>query len=345
MMFQAEILGIAGCLPDKIVTNDDLASLHPDWDMPRIAAKTGIVARHIAAETETACDLAFEAASKLLERSIVPKQEIDYLIVVTQTPDHLLPSNACQLQSRLKLGSHMAALDLNIGCSGFVGGLHLSTSLIQSGQARNVLVITTDTYSKILHPQDRTVQALFGDGAAATLVGRSESEGRIGQFVLGTNGSKAGDLIVPAGGFRQPRSERTAQQQVDAQGCIRNADSLFMDGQAIFTFALTEIPKSIAQLLKKADLTAQQVDWYIFHQANRFMLENLAAIGRIAPDKMVYHLESIGNTVAASIPLAMEHYLINQRIQPGQNLILAGFGVGLSWAACHVVWGHASATS
>lgn len=344
-MYQSEILGIAGYLPEKIVTNDDLASLHPDWDMPRIAAKTGIVARHIAAETETAADLAFGAASKLLEQRLVPKEEIDYLIVVTQTPDYLLPSNACQLQSRLKLGSQVAALDLNIGCSGFVGGLHLCTSLIQSGQARNVLLITTDTYSKLLHPLDRTVQALFGDGAAATLVSRSRSGGHIGQFVLGTNGSRAGDLIVPAGGFRQPRSVQTAAQTVDAQGCVRNAESLFMDGQAIFTFALTEIPRSITQLLKKSDLSVQQIDWYVFHQANRFMLENLAAIARIAPDKMVYHLESIGNTVAASIPLALERYLIDQRIQPGQNLILAGFGVGLSWAACHVLWGQANSTS
>jgi 3-oxoacyl-[acyl-carrier-protein] synthase-3 len=326
-------------LPDKIETNEDLAREHPDWDLPRIAAKTGITARRIAAADETACDLGYQAARRLLDRELIPLDQIDYLLVSTQTPDHLLPSDACLLQDRLKLGRHIGAVDINLGCSGYVGGLHLSKSLIESRAARNVLLITTDTYSKLVHPRDRTVRALFGDGAAATLVGASEGVGEIGETVLGTDGSGAGSLTVPSGGFRLPRSAATAVEQQDEQGCVRSQDHLFMDGQAIFSFALNVVPRAIATLLERAGQTRDQVDWYVFHQANKFMLENLALCSRIPAAKMVYHLETVGNTVAASIPLAIEAYVQAGRIEPGHRLVLAGFGVGLSWAVCRVVWG------
>jgi 3-oxoacyl-[acyl-carrier-protein] synthase-3 len=337
---RARILGIDCYLPDRVETNDDLSRENPDWDVERIAAKTGITARHIAADDETACDLAFRAASRLLERGLVPREAIDYLLVSTQTPDHLLPSNACALQQRLGLGQHIGAFDFNLGCSGYVGGLQLAKCLVETGAARHVLFVTSDTYSKLIHPKDRTVRALFGDAAAATLVGSAaEGAGEIGDFVLGTDGKGAGSLIVPSGGFRQPRSAATAVEEIDEHGCVRSRDHLFMDGQAIFSFALNTVPRAIAQLLRQAALTPDQVDWYVYHQANKFMLENLALCSRIPAAKMVYHLETVGNTVSASIPLAIDAYVQTNRIQAGQTLILAGFGVGLSWAACRVVWG------
>lgn len=337
---RVRIVGISCCLPDRVETNEELARLNPEWDLGRIAGKTGIAARHIAAEGETAADLGFRAASQLLERGLVPVEQIDYLIVSTQTPDHVLPSNACLLQDRLKLGRHIGALDFNHGCSGYVAGLQLAKSLIVSGAARNVLFISADTYSKLVHPKDRTVRALFGDGAAATLIGAAEDGcGEIGEFVLGTDGSGAKSLIVPSGGFRSPRDAGTAVEEVDANACVRTREHLFMDGQAIFSFALNSVPRAINQLLERSALTPAQVDWYVYHQANKFMLENLATFSKIPAAKMVYHLETVGNTVSASIPLAIDSYVQSGRIQPGQTLVLAGFGVGLSWAVCRVVWG------
>lgn len=337
---RARIVGISGYLPEHIETNEDLARENPDWDVARIAAKTGILARRVAGQGETAADLGYAAAQRLLERELVPRKEIDYLIVSTQTPDHLLPPNACVLQERLQLGRHVGALDISPGCSGFVYGLQLAKCLVAGRAARNVLLITTDTYSRLVHPRDRTVRALFGDGAAATLIGASDDgQGEIGEFVVGTDGSGAGSLIVPSGGFRLPRSAATAIERTDDQGCVRSQDHLFMDGQAIFSFTLNVVPRAITQLLDRAGLKPDEVDWYVCHQANRFMLENLAVVGRIPAAKMVYHLESVGNTVSASIPLAIEAHVQAGRIQPGQCLVLAGFGVGLSWAVGRINWG------
>ncbi len=347
MKWQAKVLGIEGYVPPNIETNDDLAAANPQWDMPRIAEKTGIYARHIAADDETASDLGFQAASLLLARNLVPKLEIDYLIVASQTPDHWLPSDACLLQQRLQLGKHIGAFDYRLGCSSYVVGLQLANALIESGAARNVLLITADTYSKLLHPQDRTVRALFGDAAAATLIGRTVCEpeetghqqaNQLGPFITGTDGSKAQCLTVPSGGFRLPRSPQTAQQQVDATGSIRSQDHLFMDGQAIFAFALNTVPTAIDSLLAKSGHSFEQIDWWVFHQANRFMLESLAICCNLPLEKVVIAMETVGNTVASSIPLAIEHHARLGKIKAGQRLVLVGFGVGLSWSACELIW-------
>lgn len=334
-MSSAKILGIQGHLPTKVETNDDLARENPDWDMTRIAGKTGIKARHITLPGETASDLGYAAAIALLDRQLVPINEIDYLIFGTQTPDHFLPSDACILQHRLGLGKHIGAFDYRLGCSGFVCGLQLSKALVESTAARNVLLITADTYSKLIHPQDRTVRALFGDGAAATIIGRTETAGEpMGPFVTGTDGSMAQCLTVPAGAFRLPCSTDTAVEQRDATGSVRSLNHLYMDGQAIFSFALNTVPAAIRKLLAEANVTVDAVDWWVFHQANRFMLENLMRCCGIAEDKMVYAMEQVGNTVSASIPLAIEAYQQQGKILPGQRIGLVGFGVGLSWNAC-----------
>jgi 3-oxoacyl-[acyl-carrier-protein] synthase III len=339
-MQRARIADVAGYLPERIETNEELARENPDWDMARIAGKTGIAARHIAAPDETAADLGFQAARRLLDRETVPWDEIDYLMVSSQTPDHLLPADACLLQHRLGLRTGIGAFDFRLGCSGFVCGLQLAKSLVVSQAARHVLLITTDTYSKLIHPRDRTVRALFGDGAAATLIGPADdATGYLGQFLAGTDGSGGTSLIVPGGGARIPRSAATGAEYSDAQGAVRSQDHLFMDGQAIFSFALNTVPKAITALLGKSGRLPQDVDWWIYHQANRFMLENLAMCSRIPPEKVAYYLENTGNTVSASIPLAIEHYVRSGRIHLGQRLVLVGFGVGLSWNLCEMVWG------
>lgn len=337
---RARILGISHCLPEKAESNEDLSRENPDWQIDRIYEKAGIRMRRIAAENQTAGDLAFEAAKKLLHRELVPVDQIDYLLYCTQSPDHFLPSTACVLQDRLKLGMHIGAFDFNLGCSGFVYGLQLAKVFIETGVARNVLLITADTYTKYIHPRDRSVRTLFGDGAAATLIGPSENgPGEIGQFVLGTDGRGAQNLIVPSGGLRLPRSPATAKEQMDEIGCIRSKDNLFMDGQAVFAFAINTVPSLVSALLEKSGFASEDIDWYVYHQANKFMLENLAQCSNIPAEKMVYHMETVGNTVSSTIPLSVEAYVEAGRILPGQRLMMVGFGVGFSWGACLVTWG------
>jgi 3-oxoacyl-[acyl-carrier-protein] synthase-3 len=336
----ARILGISYHLPEKVVTNDDLGRENPDWKMDKIYEKAGIWSRHVAAEDETAGDLGFQAGRKLLERELVPAGQIDYLLYCTQSPDYLLPTTACILQDRLKLGTSAGSLDFNLGCSGYVYGLQLANSLILTGAARHVLLITADTYTKYIHPRDRTVRTLFGDGAAATLIGPpADGAGGIGDFVLGTDGSGAGDLIVPSGGSRLPRSADTARETMDEVGCVRSKNNLYMDGQAIFAFAVNVVPAVVSSLLAKTGHCVDDIDWYVYHQANKFMLENLAQCNNIPSEKMVYHLETVGNTVSSTIPLSVQAYVEAGRIKPGQRLILVGFGVGYSWGACAVTWG------
>ena len=336
----ARIVGISTHLPQKEESNDDLVRENPDWEIEKIFGKAGIRVRRIAAEDETAGDLGFEAANRLLQQDLVARDEIDYLIFCTQAPDYVLPSTACVLQDRLNLGMHIGAFDCNLGCSGYVYGLQMAKALILGGSARNVLLITADTYSKYIHPRDRTVRTLFGDGAAATLIGQSNGQpGQIGEFVIGSDGRGSRKLIVPSGGARLPRSAATAEEAMDEIGCVRSKDNLFMDGQSVFAFAMNTVPRVVTELLDKSKLDSGDIDWYVYHQANKFMLENLALCSQIPAEKMVYHLETVGNTVSSSIPLAMAAYVEAERIQPGQRLVLVGFGVGYSWGACEVTWG------
>ena len=332
------ILGISHHLPERVETNEDLQRENPDWRMDELYEKSGISVRHIAAEGETAGDLGYQAARKLLDQARVAPHEIDYLIYCTQSPDYFLPSTACILQNRLGLGKHVGAFDFNLGCSGFVYGLQMAKSFITAGTAHNVLLITADTYCKSIHPRDRAVRTLFGDGAAATLIGSTEGVGQIGQFVLGTDGAGAKKLIVPSGGFRTPRSAETAVEATDDAGCTRSRDNLFMDGPAIFAFAVTTVPRTLAALLQKSGLAVDSVDWYVYHQANKYMLEHLARRSKIPPEKMLIDVDVVGNTVSASIPVAICRAVEAGKIQPGQRLVLVGFGVGYSWGACDIVW-------
>ena len=332
------ILGIAYHLPERVENNDDLQRENPDWRMDDIYAKSGIETRHIAAVGETASDLGYHAATQLLKRAVVGTEEIDYLLYCTQSPDYFLPSGACILQERLGLGKHVGALDFNLGCSGFVYGLQLAKSLVVAGAARNVLLVTADTYTKYIHPRDRTVRTLFGDGAAVTLIGASNSGGRLGEFVVGTDGRGAENLIVPQGGTRQRSSHQPPPESTDNAGCTRTSENLYMNGPAIFTFAISAIPKAVKTLMDKAELSVEQVDKFVYHQANQYMLEQLAKRGKIPEDKMLIDVQELGNTVSASIPIAIQRAVERGEIRSSHRLVLVGFGVGYSWAACELQW-------
>jgi 3-oxoacyl-[acyl-carrier-protein] synthase-3 len=335
---RSKIIDIAGYLPESLLSNEDLASVFPDWPAEKILSKTGIANRHIAGVNETAGDLAFQAATKLFAKGSCKPNDIDFLILCTQAPDYILPTTACVLQHRLGLRTSAGALDINLGCSGFVYGLSLAKGLIETGIANNVLLLTADTYSKYIHPLDKSVRTLFGDGAAATLVSvvSGELSGSIGPFVFGTDGSGAKNLMVEAGGFRMPSSSQTSQPDLDDSGNTRSLDNLYMNGAEVMSFSLSEVPKALNALLEKMEATREEIDFFILHQANKFMLEALRKKLKITSDKFPVHIENVGNTVSSTIPLAMANQMEHGLIHTGSKVILIGFGVGYSWAAAAI---------
>ena len=337
MTTRAFIRAVTYVLPETEVTNEDLQRANADWDLPRIAGKVGIKSRHVAAPNETSGDLAYAAGRKLLDKADVDPATIDALIFCTQTPDYVLPATACVLQHRLGLGTNVAAFDFNQGCSGYVYGLTLAKALILGDVARQVLFLTGETYSKLIHPRDRTVRVLFGDAGSATLISGVPGGAEVGVTVLGTDGSGAANLIVPAGAFRTPRSVDTAREETDEIGCTRTAGHLFMDGQAITTFAMERVPPLLEATLARAGLNQDAVDWFVFHQANAFMNERLRGRLKLPRDKVPTFIEHVGNTVVNTIPITIHE--AGGKFRPGDRVMAVGFGVGYSWGAALLTWG------
>lgn len=326
------IQAIATHLPDRTLDNEELAREFGDWTADKMLEKTGIQSRRVAAEGECASDLGVAAARKLFDSGVCEPRDVDFLIFCTQSPDYFLPSTACLVQERLGLRRDAGAFDINQGCSGFVYGLATAKGLLESGSAKRVLLINADTYTRFLNPRDRSVRTLFGDGAAATLVGLEEgSAPGIGPFVFGTDGSGQGNLIVPAGGMRKPRSEATATVTLDGSGNARSDNDLFMNGPEIFNFTLRVVPETVHRLLAAAGVGPDAIDLFVFHQASAFLLEHLRRKLKIPAEKFVVDLREKGNTVSATIPGALETAARQGRLKRGSRLLLLGFGVGYSW--------------
>jgi 3-oxoacyl-[acyl-carrier-protein] synthase-3 len=330
----AAVRAIEYYLPPATLSTHQLAAEFPDWSVAKIDAKTGIECRHISAPEECASDMAVEAARKLFASGACQPEQIDYILLCTQSPDYFLPTTACLVQDRLGIPTTAGALDFNLGCSGFIYGLGLAEGLIYSGQASRVLLLTAETYSKFLNPLDRSVRTIFGDAAAATLITAVDTATPLlGPFVYGTDGKGGENLIVPAGGMRRPHSSDTAVEAEDDQGNRRAPDNLFMNGPEIFNFTLSAVPASIQQLLEKSGLTSEQVDLFVFHQANRYMLDHLRKRMKIPAEKFVIAMQSCGNTVSSTIPIALKQAASKAQIAPGALIMLVGFGVGYSWGA------------
>lgn len=326
-MNRAYIKSITTAFPEHSLTNETLAREFGDgWTADKIFQKTGIRNRFIAAEGECASDIGVKAAEKLFEDLRCPREEIDFLIFCSQSPDYFLPATSAVLQERLRLPVECGALDINQGCSGYIYGLSLAKGLIESGLAHNVLLITAETYSKHINPKDRSVRTIFGDAAAATWIGVTESERElIGPFLLRTDGRGAENLIVPAGGMRCPFSAKSDSKDAKSEY------DLFMNGPEIFNFTLEIVPDTYHKLLEKANLQADQIDFFIFHQANRFILEHLRKTLGISTEKFPYVLEHCGNTVSSTIPIVLENLMNSALLSPGSKTMLLGFGVGYSW--------------
>lgn len=324
----AYIKGISYYLPEKVVTNEELLQEFPEWSVDKVAKKVGVNSRHLAGENETAGDMAEKAARKLFAEYDVTPEEIDFVFLCTQSPDYFLPSTACLLQHRLGIPTSAGALDYNLGCSGCVYGMAMAKGLIAGGIAKNVLLLTAETYNKYLHPSDKSNRSIFGDGAAACLIS-TEGMAEIGEFSLGTDGSGAGKLIVRTGAARY--SKPTGKSEVDDEGHTRYDDYLYMDGGGIFNFTLDAVPAMMKDILAKNSLTNDGVDYYVFHQANKFMLNTIRKVCVLPKDKFYVNLEETGNTVSSTVMIAMKQCLDAGTIHKGMKVMVSGFGVGLSW--------------
>jgi 3-oxoacyl-[acyl-carrier-protein] synthase III len=334
-MIQAAVRAIEYHLPENVLTTAQLAAEFPEWSIEKIEAKTGITKRHIAGKDECSSDLAFLAAEKLFASGACVPSDIDFLLLCTQTPDYFLPTTACLLQDRLDIPTTAGALDFNLGCSGYVYGLALAKGLIETGQANNVLLITAETYSKFIHPSDKSVRSIFGDAAAATLVqGMELDRPAIGPFVFGTDGKGASNLIVRSGALRRPPPSDESPADSDTPG----PGNLFMDGAEIFNFTLNVVPRCITDLLCKAGKTVQDIDLFAFHQANHFMLDHLRRKLRLPKEKVPINMQYCGNTVSSTIPLVLRTALLEGQLKAGARIALIGFGVGYSWAGTLIEW-------
>lgn len=327
---KAYIANIEYYLPEKKVTNKDIVEDFPEWSVEKIANKVGVNVRHVVQDEETAQDLAVNAAQKLFENNRIDRDSIDYVLFCTQSNDYKLPTSACIVQHELGLRKDIGALDFNLGCSGYVYGLSLAKGLIVADIAKNVLLLTAETYSKYIHPKDKGNRTIFGDAATATIIS-SSGFAEIGNFNLGTDGSGAENLMVKTGGTRYP--QQANDLSFDENNNPVSSDYLYMNGSEIFIFTLDNVPVLIDKTLERNSLKKEDVDLFVYHQANKYMLDVLRKKNKIEKEKFYYCLSEFGNTVSNTIPIALFEAIKDGTIHEEMNVIIAGFGVGYSWGA------------
>lgn len=323
----AGILGMGYYVPDKVLTNYDLEKM-VDTNNEWIVDRTGIKNRHIAAPEQATSDLALIAAERALADANVAAEDIDCVIVATETPDTKFPSTACLLQNMIG-AKNAAAFDLSAGCSGFVYGLSVANGLIVSGMYKHILVVGAETLSRILNWEDRNTCVLFGDGAGAAVVGEVEEGYGIIGFDMGADGSGGPYLVQPAGGSRKPASHET----IDA-----HEHSVHMDGSEVFKFAVKIMASTSQRVLEKTGLKSEDIDLLIPHQANIRIINSAAKRLNLSKEKVFVNVDKYGNTSAASIPIALCEARDQGLLEKGKNVILVGFGAGLTWAAIALKW-------
>lgn len=326
---EAYIKAISYYLPQKVRTNEELVSMFPEWTVKKITKKVGIEERHVSGDGECASDMAVAAAEKMFTEHGIDRNDIDFVLLCTQSPDYFLPSSSCVIQERLGLKTSCGAFDYNLGCSGFVYGLAVAKGLIAAGIAKNVLLLTSETYTKHLHERDKGNMTIFGDAAAATLVS-TDGFASIGEFSLGTDGKGRENLIVRTGGMRCP--SKAGDTSYDENGNPKSSDHLFMNGSEIFNFTAEIVPPLVDDVLSKNKLLKENVNLFIFHQANKYILDFLKDMVGVEDDRFYYYFSKVGNTVSSTLPIALWNaYGENRAIG---NVLIAGFGVGYSWGGC-----------
>lgn len=324
----AFIKGISYYLPEKVLTNEELVAEFPEWSIEKVAKKVGICQRHISEKGETVSGMAAKAAENLFAEYDFNRADIDFVMLCTQSPDYKLPTTACILQDKLGLSISCGALDFNLGCSGYVYGLSLAKGLVAAGVAKNILLLTAEAYTQQLHSKDKGNRTIFGDAATATLVS-TDGFAAIGDFSLGTDGAGAKNLILKSGGRSYPDPLPETENE---DGTLVCPNHIQMNGAEVFNFTLTMVPPLVKGTLENNHLQNDQVDLFVFHQANRFMLNTLRKLCRIDPARFYYSMEDVGNTVSNSIPIALKRAQKDSSIKLGAKVLIAGFGVGYSWA-------------
>ena len=323
----ATIRAISTYLPATIENNSELVEA-------RFIKKIGVKRRHICGKDEAAGDLAFNAAEKLFAEYNIDRHETDFILLCTQHPDHLGPHTSGHLQHRLGLKKSVGTMDIALGCSGYLYGLAVAKGLIETGLVKKILFITSSVYTKYINVKDKSTRLLFGDGATATWIDDSGKKENLRAFVFGSDGSRFDKLIIPVGGSRQMPRDNPEIFSTDENGNFRSNYEIFMDGMAITYFTLREVPPLVEKILNAASLTRADLDYCIFHQANKFMMTYLRDKAGLNDVPFHNDISETGNLVSGSVPLAIEQVVKNVGAKNLKQVMLAGFGVGLSWAGC-----------
>ena len=322
----AKIKAITSYLPPTVEKNEELISM-------RTIKKIGVLERRIVT-TESAGDLALKAAEKLFAEYEIDKHETDFILLCVQHPDHLGPHTSAHLQHLLGLSKNIGTMDISHGCAGYVYGLATAKGLIEAGMARKILFLTSSVYTKYINKKDMVTRPVFGDGATATWIEGVEGSEGLRAFVFGTDGEKFDKLIIPVGGSKLTPRDNPEVFSTDEGGNIRSNYEIFMDGSAIAYFTLKEVPPLIEEILQKAELTREDLNYCIFHQANKLMLEHLREKAELENVPYFNDISKTGNLVSGSVPFAIEQVIKSVDKKNLHNVMLAGFGVGLSWAGC-----------
>ena len=325
-MISCEIKHIEYVLPSLRIDNNFFKINNPDYNFMRFEKNVGIKSRYICNENESTLTLAVKAVNKLIDKNNIQTKDIDFLILCTQSPEYMLPTTSCIIQESCGLPNNIGALDINLGCSGYTYALSMAKGMIVSGQAKNVVLVTSETYSKYINKKDLVNSLLFGDAATATLISKSEHNG-IENFIFGTDGSGYDKLIVKNNFFNKDIID---QEKTYSSFNVYNDNNLYMDGPEVFKFTLDRIPSLIEEILIKNKINNDGISKYIFHQANMMLLEFVRKKAKIDKSQMFYYLSKTGNTVSNTIPIALKEYSKISNNE-SEKIVLAGFGVGLSW--------------
>jgi 3-oxoacyl-[acyl-carrier-protein] synthase-3 len=332
-MLHAKISPPAYYLPKQVVTNADLTKfvdISPDY----ILDKLGIEQRHFIGSDETASTMAVEAVSKLFNAAPELREQIEFIIITTQNPDNILPGIAPKIQNELNLSKNIFALDINLACSAYPYALSIAASLINSGLLTKGLIITSECYSRRMNIKDKNVCTLFGDAATATLIESTSEDSGFISFDFGTDGSGYDFLMIPAGGIKYPISQESSLEKEFGPSQIRSDNNVYMNGKEIFNFVMDMVPKSIGNCLKKGNLSLASIDYFVFHQANNYMLKALSRNMKLPDEKVILDIKDYGNTVSSTIPIALSNMYKNNLLRKGDIVLMCGFGVGLSWSTC-----------
>lgn len=334
---------MAACVPHTVIDNYKYTQYFSEEEVRKVVDKVGIYERRFADSNTCSSDLCCAAAEKLIADNHIDRSEIDLLVFVSQTPDYRMPATSIILQERLKLNNSVIAFDINLGCSGFLYGLSTVYSFMQQKGLRKALLLDGETRSKVYSPKDRRSAFLFGDAGVAALIERNERFGN-SYFSLNSDGSRADLIMIKGGGYRHPSSLDTLKERVvDEFGNIRSDEQGYMKGADVFNFVIVEIPRDIKRLFQFAEIEKEQVDYYVFHQANDFINSYIAKKLKLDTERIPSTIHKYGNTSSVSVPLTIVSELKSQLKETDKTLMLSAFGVGLTWGTaivpfsdCHI---------